>query len=270
MGTEIQLSKGALDRIRELIYGVAGITLGHDKDSMIRARLAGRLRALHVSSYESYLERVSRDRDELSQLVDLLTTNKTSFFREMQHFEFIASELIPHWQRRGREVRIWSAACSTGEEPYSVALMMRSLMPGLPARILATDISKRVLTAARSARFARSLETSIPAEYRHYLTRVRDDDGRFEFKDEVRKMVSFARLNLMEDWPMRDPFDLILCRNVMIYFDPETRASLARRFAECLADDGTLFIGHTESLHNLDQPLCRLRPAIYAHEPFDD
>lgn len=269
MGTEIQLSKGALERIRELIYGVAGITLGRDKDSMIRARLAGRLRTLQEASYESYLERVSRDRDELSQLVDLLTTNKTSFFREMQHFDFIASELIPRWRERGREVRIWSAACSTGEEPYSVALVTRALMPSLPARILATDISKRVLTVARRARFSRTLESSIPAEYRQYLARARDDDSSFEFKDEIRKMVSFARLNLMEEWPMRGEFDLILCRNVMIYFDPETRAQLAWRFAERLADDGVLFIGHTESLHNLEQPLCRLQPAIYAHEQPD-
>lgn len=265
MGTEIQLSKAALERIRELIYGVAGIALGHDKDSMIRARLAGRLRTLQVSSYESYLERVSRDRDELSELVDLLTTNKTSFFREMQHFDFIESELVPLWQRLGREVRIWSAACSSGEEPYSVAMMTRSFLPHQGARILATDISRRVLTTARRARFARSLAASIPAEYQHHLSHPREDGANFEIKPDVRKLVSFARLNLMDEWPMRGTFDLILCRNVMIYFEPETRARLARRFTEHLADDGYLFIGHTESLHSLDQPLSRVQPAIYAH-----
>jgi chemotaxis protein methyltransferase CheR len=265
MGTEIQLTKAAVERIRELIYGVAGIALGHDKDSMIRARLAGRLRQLQMSSYELYLERVSRDRDELSELVDLLTTNKTSFFREMQHFDFIAHELVPHWQALGREARIWSAACSSGEEPYSVAMIARTYLPAASPRILATDISRRVLTTARHARFPRALEGSIPSEYRQHLAHPRGDDRHFEIKPDVRKLVSFARLNLMDEWPMQGTFDLILCRNVMIYFEPETRALLARRFAECLSDDGCLFIGHTESLQNLDHPLRRVQPAIYSH-----
>jgi chemotaxis protein methyltransferase CheR len=265
MGTEVQLSKAAVERIRELIHGVAGIALGHDKDSMIRARLAGRLRQLQVSSYELYLERVSRDRDELSELVDLLTTNKTSFFREMQHFDFIANELVPHWQRLGRDARIWSAACSTGEEPYSVAMLLKSYLPLGNPRILATDISRRVLKSGEQARFPVAFQDSIPREYRQHLAPVRGDDTRFEIKPEVRKLVSFARLNLMNQWPMRERFDLILCRNVMIYFEPDTRAELARRFAECLTDDGYLFIGHTESLQNLDQPLCRVQPAIYSH-----
>ncbi|MDQ2643049.1 MAG: protein-glutamate O-methyltransferase CheR [Myxococcota bacterium] len=252
--------------VRELILGIAGIVLSHEKEELVKSRLASRLKQLRLSSYEQYLASAKTDRRELSNLVDVLTTNKTSFFREEHHFEFLQYQLFPSWAALGRPVRIWSAGCSTGEEPYSLAMLCRQHLPGCEVRILATDISLRVLKHAKAARYAEQQISAVPHTLRARFVRKpsrSDAEKLHEITEEARSMVSFARLNLLGDWPMRGQFDLILCRNVMIYFDDDTRTQLACRFAERLAPGAPLFIGHAESLGALTQPLQCIEPAVY-------
>lgn len=259
------LTPAAFDAIRELIGSVAGIAMTAEKEELVKARLASRLRELKLSRYEDYLERVKVDRVELSNMVDVLTTNKTSFFREQPHFDYLVETLFPVWRAERQPRRIWSAGCSSGEEPYTLSMLLQAYLPTLDVRILATDLSLRVLARAKAARYGRSVVQDVPAELRGKYLRPVPGEESFEVTPDVTARVSFARLNLMGDWPMRGPFDLILCRNVMIYFNDETRTTLARRYAELLSPRGVLMIGHAESLASLDQPLKLLKPAVYAH-----
>lgn len=261
------LSAASFLAIRELIFSVAGISMTNEKEELVKARLAKRLRELKISGYEEYLTRIQTDRVELSNMVDVLTTNKTSFFREQQHFDYLVAEVFPAWKAARSPRRIWSAGCSSGEEPYTLGMLLREHLPQLDVRILATDLSTRVLGRAKEARYAAATVEDIPQRLRgRYLQRsVQAGQVVYEVSPEVTALVSFARLNLMGDWPMRGQFDLILCRNVMIYFNDETRTMLGRRFAEFLAPDGVVMIGHAESLASLEQPLQLIRPAIYTH-----
>jgi chemotaxis protein methyltransferase CheR len=237
-----------------------------EKEELVKARLASRLRELKLGGYEEYLARVKVDRVELSNMVDVLTTNKTSFFREQQHFDYLVQRVFPIWRSDRRPRQIWSAGCSSGEEPYTLSMLLQAHLPQQDVRILATDLSLRVLTRAKAARYSAQVVADVPTALRSkYLRKLNESgpDG-FEVAPEVRARVSFARLNLMGEWPMKGPFDLIFCRNVMIYFNDETRARLAHRFAELLPERGLLMIGHAESLASLNQPLRLLEPAIYA------
>ncbi|HYQ15844.1 MAG TPA: protein-glutamate O-methyltransferase CheR, partial [Polyangiaceae bacterium] len=220
---------------------------------------------LKIAGYEEYLDRIQSDRVELSNMVDVLTTNKTSFFREPAHFDYLTEQVFPAWRASRQPRRIWSAGCSSGEEPYTLGMLVREQLPELDVRILATDLSTRVLHRAKAARYSAAAVQDIPSRLRpRFLQRVVGAaPPTYEVSFEAAGLVSFARLNLMGDWPMRGRFDLILCRNVMIYFNDETRAQLGHRFADRLAPGGVLMIGHAESLANLDQPLQLLRPAIY-------
>jgi chemotaxis protein methyltransferase CheR len=200
-------------------------------------------------------------------MVDVLTTNKTSFFREQAHFDYLVEEVFPAWRDSGEPRRIWSAGCSSGEEPYTLGMLLCEHVPNVDTRILATDLSTKVLARAKAARYAASTIESVPWQLRtRYLKACGTSAQReYEVIPAVTSRVSFARLNLMGDWGMRGQFDLILCRNVMIYFTDEIRALLGRRFAERLAPDGVLMIGHAESIASLEQPLRLVRPAIYVH-----
>jgi chemotaxis protein methyltransferase CheR len=261
------LSVASFKAIRELILSVAGISMTEEKEELVKARLATRLRELKISAYEEYLERIQTDPVELSNMVDVLTTNKTSFFREQQHFDYLIEHVFPVWQQERRARRIWSAGCSSGEEPYTLGMLLREHLPQLDVRILATDLSLRVLNRAKQARYAEHVARDVPAALRgrHMRKVLGESPQMYEMSEEVKAKVSFARLNLMGKWPMRGPFDLILCRNVMIYFSDQTRTTLAVRFAELLGPGAVLMIGHAESLASLEQPLQLLEPAIYAH-----
>jgi chemotaxis protein methyltransferase CheR len=267
MSASPHLSAASFLAIRELIFAVAGIAMTEEKEELVKARLAKRLRELKIAGYEEYLNRIQTDRVELSNMVDVLTTNKTSFFREKRHFDYLVQEIFPSWKATHAPRRIWSAGCSSGEEPYTLGMLLREHLPQLDVRILATDLSTRVLARAKAARYSAATVEDIPQRLRtRYLHRVTDaGQVSYEVSAEVTALVSLARLNLMGDWPMRGQFDLILCRNVMIYFNHDTRTTLGRRFAELLAPDGALMIGHAESMASLDQPLRLIRPAIYAH-----
>ena len=254
-------------RIAGLTKDVAGINLQPGKEGLVRARLAKRLRALGLAGFAEYLAHVEGDasRAELREMIDALTTNKTSFFREPQHFDVLRDAVLPPLAAAGRAPRLWSAGCSTGEEPYTLAMTLRESLPerlSAASRVLATDISGRVLARARAATYAAEMVAEVPAPLRsrHF---VAAPDGQRRVADATRALVRFARLNLMGPWPMQGPFDAILCRNVMIYFDKATQARLVDRFHDLLAPGGWLFVGHSESLTGLQHRFAYVRPAVY-------
>ena len=257
-------------RVGELLYQQSRIALHRGKEELVRSRLTRSLRRLGLDSFTAYLDHVEADASggELAMMVDLLTTNKTSFFREAAHFDYLSQEVIPQLAASGEAIRIWSAGCSTGEEPFTLAMLLHEVLPRVESRdvrILATDISARVLARAREARYPQVTIREIPPGMaRSYLTPVNDDGGvSYRIRDDVRRLVHFARLNLMASWPMRRQFQVIFCRNVMIYFDRETQQRLVQRFWDALAPGGHLFVGHSESLTSLDHRFRYVRPAVY-------
>ncbi len=259
--------------LRDHVYAQCGINLGDQKMQLVRARLGKRLRALGFTRFGQYYEHVKADQsgDELTRLLDLISTNTTHFYREHKHFDYLR-ERVAEWSRRPspRCLRIWSAGCSSGEEPYTIAMVVDDVIraqQGLQAKILATDLSTRVLHQATRGVYPIDRAANLPAALRQrYLNRVRGGEGEdcVAVSDALKRCVTFARFNLMTPtFPFRNPFDVIFCRNVMIYFDAATQAGLIHRFARCLAPGGILLIGHSESLHNLSQPLRYVAPTIY-------
>jgi chemotaxis protein methyltransferase CheR len=260
---DTDLSAEQFREISRTVHEVAGILLPKGKEGLVRSRLAKRLRAVGVATYDEYLDHVrARDGGELAQMVDALTTNKTNFFREPAHFDFLRHRVLP--TLAGGPLRFWSAGCSTGEEPYTLGMVLRDALPDLARRdvkILATDISRRVLTQAKAGVYADGPASDIaPDVLRRHFTRT---TGGWEIAPAVRSLVTFASLNLMGAWPMRGPFQTIFCRNVMIYFDRPTQQRLVRRFHDLLAPGGYLFVGHSESLSAIDHGFAYVQPAVY-------
>lgn len=262
--TLLKIKPQTFQKVCDMLYRLSGIVLRAGKEDLVQSRLAKRLRATRTATYEEYLERVARDPQELSLMVDVLTTNKTHFFREPAHFDFLADQLVPKWSRARDPVRIWSAACSTGEEPYTIAMALWDASPEVArrSRILATDLASHVLTKAKAGAYRRDGLNEVPGELlkRHFDATSK---GEARVKAPLRELVKFARLNLLDPWPMRGPFQLIFCRNVMIYFDKETQLALAERFRELLEPGGYLFIGHSESLGLVGHGLKYVQPAVY-------
>ena len=257
--------EGQFETIKQIVYDTAGIALNEAKRELVRSRLARRLRVLGDPSVRDYIAFVQTPdgRFELTEMVDVLTTNKTAFFREDAHFTFLAEALE---RRMGRGVTIWSAGCSSGEEPYTLAMVLaeyhrRHGTHG--SRILATDISDRVLTRARAAEYDREQLSPVPFELADRYLQPGSAPGRLTIAPELRRMVRFARLNLMGPWPMKGPFEVIFCRNVMIYFDTPTRQTLVQRFTDLLAPGGYLMTGHSESITSLSHDLTYVQPALY-------
>jgi chemotaxis protein methyltransferase CheR len=258
----------------------AGIVLGPNKRQLVQGRLARRLRELGLRSYQEYCEHVrSSGPEELVGLINALTTNVTAFFREKHHFEALASYMLPEAMRRNaasRRIRIWSAGCSTGEEAYCVAMTAADVVPpaGWDFKILATDIDSDVIARAQQGVYPLDRVASLPSERLRgcFQKGTGAQAGKAIVKAQLRAAVTFRVLNLLQPWPMKGPFDVILCRNVMIYFDQVTRERLVDRFAELLAPGGYLCIGHAESLHNSSAPVQLVGRTIYrrnAGEPHD-
>lgn len=265
-----ELSPAQFEKISQMVHRLCGICLPPGKEELVKTRLTKRLRALGLGGFTEYLEYVEGDasRQELATMIDLLTTNKTSFFREPQHFDFLCQHVLPDLQTASRPIRLWSAGCSSGEEPYSLAMLLHEHLPDIErrdVRILATDISARMLTKAREAIYEEEAVSEVsPSLLRKYFVCVRTQPTRaYQVSDKVRALVRFARLNLMDAWPMRGPFDAIFCRNVMIYFDNPTRQRLVQRYYELLRMGGYLFIGHSESLTALSHNFRYVQPAVY-------
>ncbi|MEP7383359.1 MAG: protein-glutamate O-methyltransferase CheR [Gemmatimonadota bacterium] len=262
------LSNAQFRYVGDLVTRISGIQLPAGKESLVRSRLAKRLRALGISTVQEYLDLVERDtsRAELAEMVDVLTTNKTAFFREIEHFRLLQRVILPDLARTGAPIRIWSAGCSTGEEPYTIAMVAReSLGPAATlVRILATDISARVLQRARTAEYDVDLVQDVAPDVRRaHLEPVAGVANRVRVAMPTSALVQFARLNLMGDWPMKGPFDVIFCRNVMIYFDKPTQERLVTRLTAMLAPGGHLMVGHSESLSGLRHDLGYVQPATY-------
>jgi chemotaxis protein methyltransferase CheR len=262
-----ELNEGQFRKISDIVYNHCGIKLKDGKEALVKARLMKRFRALGVDSVESYLKLIeSREGDhELCQMIDVMTTNKTSFFRENEHFKFLHEIVLP--QLKAPRLRFWSAACSSGEEPYSLAMLLREHLPGIDQKdilILATDISRRMLEKAKSAFYAESTLKDLPPSYlQKYFIKTTKTACTYRVNDNVRSLVRLAQLNLMDPWPMKGPFNVIFCRNVMIYFDRATQQRLINRFWELLESGGYLFVGHSEGLSAITHRFKYVRPATY-------
>ncbi len=267
-GPDLRLSASDYSAVSEFLHGQCGIRLRDGKEALVVSRLGHRVRALRLPSLSSYIAGVLRDEwpEELPHFIDVLTTNKTSFFREPAHFDFLVDEVFPRLARGGRDIKMWSAACSSGEEPYTLAMVVREHLAAEAAartRILATDISTRILESAMAGRYTKAQAAGVPPEMmRKYFTAVQGGAS-VEVRPALREMISFGYLNLMERWPMKGPFEVIMCRNVMIYFDRATQERLVGRFTELLAPDGVLCVGHAESLTGIAHGLEQLQPAVY-------
>ena len=239
--------------ISDRIYSFSGIKLPEAKREMVYARLARRLRALGLSSFDEYVRYLEAEPAEWEHCTNALTTNVTSFFREEHHFRFLAEHAHAR-AGKGGAYRVWSAGCSTGEEPYSIAMTLCDSLPGANYRIVATDLDTQVIATARQAVYPLGAVLKLPEarQKRFFLRGTGSNDGRARVRPEIASHVEFARVNLMDsEWAVEPPFDAIFCRNVMIYFDKPTQRRLIERYARMLAPGGLFFAGHAESL--LDQ-----------------
>jgi chemotaxis protein methyltransferase CheR len=252
---EFAFTEGDFRKIAAMVHGDAGIALHETKATLVYSRLAKRLRALGLSSFQDYCALVAGQDgvDERQRMLAALTTNVTRFFREPHHFDHLRQKVLPPLlsaARAGGKVRLWSAACSSGQEPYSAAMTILSLMPEAPnldIKILATDIDPNMVVEARNGVYAEGLMAGVSEEYRRRWTApAAGRPGYVQVADEARALVTFNELNLIGDWPMKGKFSAIFCRNVAIYFDDATQAKLWSRFAPLVPVGGTLYIGHSE------------------------
>ena len=255
---EMEFAFDAADHaaISRLAYDEAGIVLPPGKAQLVYGRLARRVRACGLDGFGAYVALLDEDEGERARAIDALTTNHTSFFRENHHFEHFVAHAWPALNERlagGGRVRLWSSACSSGEEPYS--LVMAALGRDRRAaeqlarrdfRVLATDLSTDILAAARAGCYSAETIKTVPGDLRAAWVERAGDEA--QIRAEVRSLIAFRQLNLLKPWPMRQPFDAIFCRNVMIYFDEATKARLLSRLADCLVPGGFLYIGHSERL----------------------
>lgn len=244
----LMLTDRDFERVRRLIHEYAGISLSEHKRNMVYNRLVRRLRTCGHSAFGRYLDVVQADRSpEREAFVNALTTNLTAFFREPHHFELLAARAREPRRPDGAPLRVWSSACSTGEEPWSIAMVLREA--GCDGQILATDIDSDVLATAQEGVYTAERAASLPAERlrRHFLRGMGSNDGLMRIRPELRSMLRFAQFNLQAaTWP-RAQFDVIFCRNVVIYFDREAQQRLAERLSRALTPGGLLLVGHAES-----------------------
>ncbi|RLA23911.1 MAG: chemotaxis protein CheR [Gammaproteobacteria bacterium] len=251
----------------------SGIIVTDDKFDMFYARLSRRVRALGLTSFREYCQLLERGSGpEFTEFINSVTTNLTSFFREKHHFDYLKNTLIPELIRKNsiqKRLRIWSAGCSTGEEVYSIAMTLLENLPdrkGWDIKILATDLDTNVLATAAKGVYSKERITGLDAATtrRWFLTDGDLSASQVRVHPDLQKLVTFKQLNLMApSWPMRGPFDIIFCRNVLIYFDSPTKEKLANRYGELIAPQGHLFIGHSESLHQLQTPFKLIGKTIY-------
>ncbi|MDE1462998.1 CheR family methyltransferase [Spartinivicinus poritis] len=254
--------------IQQVAYDISGITLREHKRNMIYGRLVRRLRSLKLKNFSQYCDLLKKENNkEYKEFINAITTNLTSFFREPHHFDFLEKtalrETIYHHQHDKR-VRIWSAGCSTGEEPYSIAIIMREMInPRWNAKLLATDLDSNVLNCAKAGIYRLDQTETISSDRHKKWFYHSLNDSKVKVKDSLKKIITFNQLNLLNAWPMKGKFDIIFCRNVMIYFDQDIRGALIDRYAEILNPNGYLYIGHAENLPNSNKHFTPLGRTIY-------
>jgi chemotaxis protein methyltransferase CheR len=266
---EAVLTDRDLGQIVRLVYDRSGITLHEGKRSLVTARLQKRLRVHGFGTFADYLKHVEGDASggELVELLDAIATNHTYFFREEQHFELLVSRVVPEWRARhaGQPLRIWSAACSTGEEPYTIAMTLRNLAPAPDFAIVASDLSTKALRAAKAATYKLQGVEALPRETlrAHFERGMGAQDGLVRVAAAVRKHVTFRNLNLLEIGDLHERYDVVFCRNVMIYFDKQVQQRVVSMLERHIAPGGYLFISHAESLNGITHGLKWVAPAVY-------
>lgn len=270
--SDFVLRDAEFNRIRELVREHTGISLSEAKRQLVYGRLTRRLRTLRMQGFGDYIELLEKaDPVELEQFTNAITTNLTSFFRESHHFDHLAAQVLPDIARRlqgsGR-LRIWSCASSTGEEPYSIAMVLRekqAQLAGIDAKILATDLDSNVLaTGAAGVYAAERLQTVSKARTARFFHEGSGSQlGKFKVDAILPELITFKQLNLMHEWPMRGPFDVIFCRNVIIYFDKATQKVLFERMAELQRPGDILYLGHSESLYRVTDKYELVGRTIY-------
>jgi chemotaxis protein methyltransferase CheR len=274
---QLSVSPVLFQKFQKLIYAETGIWLGSSKTALLCGRLFRRLRTLEMTSLAAYYECVIQpdQHEERDRMIDAITTNETRFYREPRQFEFLVQRVFPRWkadaerQLRPRRIRVWSAGCSSGEEPYTVAMLLAKHLPaeqGWDVRILATDISNRVLEKARKGIYPIARATDLPSDLLHsfMLRGIAERQGEMKVKVEIQQLVDFRRLNLDSESDLSEgPFDAIFCRNVLIYFDPASKQRVVTNLVRHLIDNGLLFVGHAENLSSVFPQLRSLEPTIY-------
>lgn len=260
----LKLKTQEFQKVREIIHDYSGIFIQEGKEALVQSRMMKRVRKLGMRSFSEYLNYVDSDKsgNEFLALVDVLTTNKTNFFREAKHFDFIQSQVLPNMH--GRSIKWWSAGCSTGEEPITSAITLLEAKKATgwsSAKILATDLSRDVLQVAKNGIYPANKMMDVPGyildKYFHEI------DGAYHVANNVRKMITYGRLNLANKWPLKGPFQVIMCRNVMIYFNRQTQFELINKFHNLLEGGGYLFLGHSESIPKETRGFKNLAPAVY-------
>ncbi|WP_287104773.1 CheR family methyltransferase [Brevundimonas sp.] len=267
-----QISARNFERLARYIYDYSGIKMPSSKRTMLEGRLRRRLRVTGHETFDRYCDYLFKDgglETESVFLIDAVTTNKTDFFREPRHFDYMASHVLPEFKAAGqRRIRAWSAACSTGAEPYTMAMVLQKFADeegGPDYQILGTDLSTEVLETALRGVYPDEMLTPVPADMKRWVMRARADSRRdSRMPPSLRSKLSLARLNLMDEaYSVGDPFDMIMCRNVMIYFDKQTQAKVLNRLCARLRPGGYLFIGHSESITGIELPLVTVANTIF-------
>ncbi len=265
---EFVLKNKEFDKITSMVYDLCSLNLHGGKKPLVEARLAKRLRALGLTSYDAYIAYVKENDDELRTMINCLTTNYTRFFREPEHFDFLRDRFFKEVSLSGaRKLRIWSAGCSSGEEPYSIAMEMSENLDGIgrmDALILASDISSKALDKAKEGVYPADSVKNVPAGMRtKYLGKVPGKEQLVQVNQSIKDLIRFRYINLMTPWPMKGRFDAVFCRNVMIYFDKETQHGLIERFRDVIRPGGVLIVGHCESLAGMSYGFETASPTVY-------
>jgi chemotaxis protein methyltransferase CheR len=273
---EFAFSNADFQFLARLAYEHAGISLAESKRNLVYGRLSRRLRALGLTSFGQYREYLEGDDSEIERFINSISTNHTKFFREAHHFTHLRSSVAETFAQQDqkkvpRRLRVWSAGCSSGEEPYTIALVLRREMTDMnrhDVRILATDIDTDILAKASCGEYSAEALDNVPDSFCRYFKPTAEGDGAtIRIAQEVRSLITFRPLNLMETWPMKGPFDAIFCRNVMIYFDAPTKSKLIERFVRLIKPGGWLYIGHSESLLGSHPGLQFMGRTIYRRDP---
>jgi len=255
----------------KMVMEKTGITLSDQKRDLVYGRLARRLRKLDFNSFNQYIDYLKTDpQDEMVEFVNSITTNLTSFYREAHHFEYLSNTALKYLlqkRRQEKRLRIWSAGCSTGEEPYTIAMTLRESIPDInywDVKILATDIDTNVLAKASAGIYQKERINGVSKErYKKWFSQVDGEPEKVQVNPKLRELITFKKLNLMEAWPMKGQFDILFCRNVVIYFNKDTQRILFDRFANILKEDSYMFLGHSESLYKVTDRFNLLGKTIH-------
>lgn len=264
---EFNFEDADFDFIKQVIGSHTGIVLSESKRNMVYGRLSRRLRVLGMSRFNEYCDLLrDEDKDELVNFVNAITTNLTSFFREKHHFDYLEKVIIPQLlaQNTNKRIRIWSAGCSTGEEPYSIAMVLQESIPNIKTwdvKVLATDLDSNVVATAKAGIYTEErIEGIALSRKKRWFSQ---NGGKVQVSSELKQLITFNQLNLMNEWPLKGLFDLIFCRNVVIYFSKDTQRKLVSRYADYTKDQGHLFLGHSESLFKVTDRYKLIKNTMY-------